>query len=184
MAATVLSTPASASRAKLASMKRRGRDLVTIRRCAGFGRTNVIELQPDREPSAPEGLHTGAMTARENEPGFSVTTHHDSDPAVMVVVGELDSFTACDLRAGVAVVLGRQGTIIDIRQVPFVDSAGLGALVGGIRRLREAGGSVALCCDRSSVLRLLRMTGLDRIVEITGSPAEARQVISGALLPA
>jgi anti-sigma B factor antagonist len=124
------------------------------------------------------------MTALPNETGFSVIIHRDSDPTVIGVMGDLDSFTACELRAGIAEVLDSQGTILDIREVPFVDSAGLGALVGGIRRLREAGGSVALCCTRSSVLRLLRMTGVERIVDITKSPAEARRVIANALLPA
>lgn len=104
----------------------------------------------------------------------------EADPAVIQVAGELDSFSACELRAGIADVLGRPGTILDIRDVPFVDSAGLGALVGGIRRLREAGASVALCCTRSSVLRLLRMTGLDRIVPIAESPTDARRMIADA----
>lgn len=120
------------------------------------------------------------MTTRQNETAFSVLIDDDADPAVIRVAGELDSFSACELRAGIADVLGHPGTILDIRDVPFVDSAGLGAVVGGIRRLREAGASVALCCTRSSVLRLLRMTGLDRIVPIAESPAEARRMIADA----
>ncbi len=102
----------------------------------------------------------------------------DADPAVVRVAGELDSFSAGELRAGITNVLGRQGAILDIRDVPFVDSAGLGAVVGGIRRLREAGATVALCCTRSSVLRLLRMTGVDRLVPIADSPADARRMIA------
>ncbi len=121
--------------------------------------------------------HTGTMTTRQNDTRFSVVVDDIADPAVIRVAGELDSFSACELRKGIADVLGREGTIIDIRDVPFFDSAGLGAIVGGIRRLREAGASVALCCTRSSVLRLLLMTGLDLIVAITDSPAEARGVI-------
>lgn len=121
------------------------------------------------------------MTTRQNEIGFSVLIDEDNDLAEIRVAGELDSFSACELRARIAEVLGRQGAIVDIREVPFVDSAGLGALVGGIRRLREAGACVVLCCTRSSVLRLLRMTGLDRIVAIAESPAEARRVIRDVL---
>ena len=120
------------------------------------------------------------MTTRQNEIAFSVVIDNDADPAVIEVAGELDSFSACELRSGIAAVLGRPGAILDIREVPFVDSAGLGAIVGGIRRLREAGASVALCCTRSSVLRLLGMTGLDRIVPIADSPAEARRIIAEA----
>lgn len=123
------------------------------------------------------------MTTRQTETGFSVLIDDDDEVAVVRVAGELDSFTAPELRAGIAGVLARPGTIVDIREVPFVDSAGLGALVGGIRRLREAGAAVALCCTRSSLLRLLQMTGLDRIVAVTESPAEARRVIREAPVP-
>lgn len=123
------------------------------------------------------------MTTRQNETVISLLVVDDADEAVISVVGELDSFTACELRAGITAVVGRQATIIDIRDVPFVDSAGLGALLGGIRRLREAGGNVVLCCTHPGVLRLLTVTGLDRIVAITKSPAEARQVIAAASVP-
>lgn len=120
------------------------------------------------------------MTTRQSEAAFKVLIDDDADPAVIRVAGELDSFTASELRSSIAEVLGHPGTILDIRDVPFVDSAGFGAVVGGIRRLREAGSSVALCCTRSSVLRLLRMTGLDRIVPIADSPANARRMIADA----
>jgi anti-sigma B factor antagonist len=120
------------------------------------------------------------MTTRQNETNFDVLVADDGDEAVISVAGELDSFTACELRAGITGVLGRKAVVIDIRDVPFVDSAGLGALMGGIRRLREAGGEVALCCTHAGVLRLLLVTGLDRIVAITGSPAEARRAIAEA----
>lgn len=123
------------------------------------------------------------MTTRQNATNFSLLVAGDGDEAVINIAGELDSFTACDLRAGITDVLGRQATIIDIRDVPFIDSAGLGALMGGIRRLREAGGDVALCCTHAGVLRLLEMTGLDRIVAITESPAEARRVMADASVP-
>jgi anti-sigma B factor antagonist len=121
---------------------------------------------------------------RQNEADFTVLVVDDGDEAVISVAGELDSFTACELRAGITDVLGRPATIIDIRGVPFVDSAGLGALMGGIRRLREAGGNVVLCCTHSGVLRLLLMTGIDRIVAITESPGEARQVMADASVSA
>ena len=123
------------------------------------------------------------MTTRRNETNFILRIVDDGDEAVISVAGELDSFTASELRAGVTEVLGRQATIVDIRDVPFVDSAGLGALMGGIRRLREAGGEVALCCTHRGVLRLLLVTGLDRIVAITDSPEEARRAIADASVP-
>ncbi len=48
-----------------------------------------------------------------------------------------------------------------------MDSAGLGALIGGIRRAREADGEVAVACSRPTLTRLLHTTGFDRIVPVT-----------------
>lgn len=128
----------------------------------------------------------GVMSRTPDEPSLSVRIADDGEPTVIRVAGELDSFTAAQLREGFGQAMqvpptdGTPATVVDIREVPFVDSAGLGALVGGIRRLRQAGGHVALCCTRPSVLRLLNMTGFDRIVTVTSSPEEAREVLSPA----
>ena len=54
-----------------------------------------------------------------------------------------------------------------------MDSAGLGALIGGIRRTREGGGNVAVACSRQSLTRLLHTTGFDRIVPVEESVDEA-----------
>jgi anti-sigma B factor antagonist len=109
---------------------------------------------------------------------FTVSVESGPDPRIIRVVGELDSHTAGQLRDGIATTVGRPAVIIDIREVPFVDSAGLGALVGGIRRLHESGAVVVLCCDTSSVRRLFEVTGFDRMVAITGTLAEAEEVIA------
>ncbi|MGH9058394.1 MAG: STAS domain-containing protein, partial [Acidimicrobiales bacterium] len=55
-----------------------------------------------------------------------------------------------------------------------VDSAGLGALIGGIRRARELGGDVAVACNRPTLVRLLRTTGFDRIVTVAETIEEAK----------
>ena len=63
--------------------------------------------------------------------------------------------------------------LIDLSAVPFMDSAGLGALIGGIRRAREAGGDVAVACSRPTLTRLLHTTGFDRIVSVTETVDDA-----------
>lgn len=118
------------------------------------------------------------MSDTKNQVGFSVTVEDDGDPVVIRVEGDLDSFTAAGLRQAFGRVLGRPGTIVDISEVPFVDSSGLGALLGGIRRVREAGGTVAVCCATTSVLRLLSLTGMDRAVTVAATAAEARAAIA------
>ena len=82
-------------------------------------------------------------------------------------VGELDAFTVSQFRQALADLVGKKQLVIDMSAVPFVDSAGLGALIGGIRRARELGGDVAVACNRPTLTRLLRTTGFDRIVTVT-----------------
>ena len=91
---------------------------------------------------------------------------------VLTPVGELDAFTVSSFRQEVAQVGGSQ-VVIDMSGVPFLDSSGLGALIGAIRRVRELGGNVAIACNRPSVEHLLRTTGFDRIVTLSETVDEA-----------
>ena len=88
-------------------------------------------------------------------------------------VGELDAFTVGQFRDTLARLSTSRRLVIDLSGVPFVDSAGLGALVGGIRRVRDHGGDVVLACNRPTLVRLLSMTGVDRIVTVAASAEEA-----------
>ena len=88
-------------------------------------------------------------------------------------VGELDAFTVSQFRQALAQLASNPRLLIDMSGVPFVDSAGLGALIGGIRRARELGGDVAVSCSRPTLTRLLRTTGFDRIVTVTETIEEA-----------
>ncbi len=88
-------------------------------------------------------------------------------------VGELDAFTVSQFRQSLAEMASSNRLLIDMSAVPFVDSAGLGALIGGIRRARELGGDVAVACNRPTLVRLLRTTGFDRIVTVTETVEEA-----------
>jgi len=67
--------------------------------------------------------------------------------------------------------------LIDLSEVPFMDSAGLGALIGGIRRAREADGEVSVACSRPTLTRLLHTTGFDRIVPVTETVVEAADAL-------
>jgi anti-sigma B factor antagonist len=99
-------------------------------------------------------------------------TEH-SGLAVCRPTGELDASTVTEFREHLAGFVGTDALVIDLCEVPFMDSAGLGALIGGIRRIRDAGGSVGVVCDRPSVLRLLHTTGFDRIVDVAPTLDEA-----------
>ena len=94
-------------------------------------------------------------------------------------VGELDAFTVSQFRQSLAELASTPRLLIDLAGVPFVDSAGLGALIGGIRRVRELGGDVAVACPRPTLTRLLHTTGFDRIVTVTASVGEAASALAG-----
>jgi anti-sigma B factor antagonist len=88
-------------------------------------------------------------------------------------VGELDAYTVGQFRETLGELSAAPKLLIDLSAVPFLDSAGLGALIGGIRRTREAGGDVAVFCDRPTLTRLLHTTGFDRIVTVAETMDEA-----------
>lgn len=68
--------------------------------------------------------------------------------------------------------------VVDLDGVPFMDSAGLGILIGGIRRVREGGGEVVLACAQPGMRRLLRVSGLDKIVVVTDDEEAGRHVLA------
>ena len=89
--------------------------------------------------------------------------------------GELDAYTVDEFRTALGGVADADALLIDLSDVPFMDSAGLGALIGGIRRTRENGGEVAVACSRASLT-----TGFDRIVPVAESVDEAAKALSDA----
>jgi anti-sigma B factor antagonist len=93
--------------------------------------------------------------------------------AVCRPVGELESYTVSQFRQALSEVASPGFLVIDLSGVAFIDSAGLGALIGGIRHTRELGGQVAVACSRPTLVRLLRTTGFDRVVTVTDTVASA-----------
>lgn len=78
--------------------------------------------------------------------------------------GELDVGTAPRLGAALHRLVddGRTSLTLDCSGLIFVDSQGLGMLVGVSRRLKEAGGSLHLQGARNQLLRVLQLTRLDQ----------------------
>ncbi len=104
---------------------------------------------------------------------LEIQVEESADHTVCRPVGELDAYTVGQFRESLAELSSAPRLLIDLSAVPFMDSAGLGALIGGIRRAREAGGDVAVACSRPTLTRLLHTTGFDRIVPVTETVEEA-----------
>ncbi|NNE72534.1 MAG: STAS domain-containing protein [Acidimicrobiales bacterium] len=100
---------------------------------------------------------------------LEVENETTEDYATCRPVGEIDAYTVGQFREALTEHAEAPKLLIDLSQVPFIDSAGLGALIGGIRRVRENQGIVAVFCDREALIRLLHTTGFDRIVPVAES---------------
>lgn len=96
------------------------------------------------------------------------------------LVGEVDAYTVDNFRTALADIGEVSRLLIDLSEVPFMDSAGLGALIGGIRRVRETEGDVAVISTTASLNRLLHTTGFDRIVPVCESQADALAALDDA----
>ena len=95
-------------------------------------------------------------------------TNDRGDLTVVSVTGEVDLYTAPSLKERVAdlVSSGRNRLAVDLGGVEFMDSTGLGVLIGGLKRCKEAGGTLALVAPREPVIKVLAITGLDKVFPI------------------
>lgn len=99
----------------------------------------------------------------------------DDGRHVIAVAGEIDLYTAPDLKQLVTQVIeaGARGVVIDLSGTTFLDSTGLGVLIGALKRLRARDGALAIVNVDDSIARTFEITGLDQIFTIRDSCDEA-----------
>jgi anti-sigma B factor antagonist len=96
---------------------------------------------------------------------LSLSTYDSGDHTVLEVGGEVDVYTAPRLRERLVELVeqGARHVVVDLSRVEFLDSTGLGVLVGALKRLRQAGGGLSLVCDKEPLLKIFRITALDQV---------------------
>jgi anti-sigma B factor antagonist len=108
-------------------------------------------------------------------------SEHD-DWRVLAVTGEIDAYTSPRLREELRHDIdgGARRIVVDLRGVEFMDSTGLGVLVSALKRVKEGGGGevnddgrLSLVCTSPQILRVLSVTGLDKVFVVAPSVAEA-----------
>ena len=94
---------------------------------------------------------------------------------VLAVSGEVDVYTAPRLRERLVdlVSQGHRQIVVDLEAVDFLDSTGLGVLVGGLKRLRSHGGDLSLVCTQARILKVFEITGLTTVFSIAETVDEA-----------
>jgi anti-sigma B factor antagonist len=106
---------------------------------------------------------------------LDIRTERDGDVCVVTLEGEIDVYTAPRLKVVLAEAIedGCANVIVNLEKIAFIDSSGLGVLVSALRRARERDGVVRIVCTRDNVLKIFRITGLDKVFPIFADPAEA-----------
>ncbi|EWT03653.1 anti-sigma B factor antagonist [Intrasporangium oryzae NRRL B-24470] len=99
---------------------------------------------------------------------LSITRVDHGDRTVVHLGGEIDVYTAPLVREKLdeQIQAGRTDLVVDLTNVTFLDSTGLGVLVGRLKLARTRGGALRLVGTEERVLKVFSITGLDKVFEI------------------
>ena len=112
---------------------------------------------------------------------FHITDQEiDAETQVIELGGEIDLYTAPEFKERMVELIedGKKRIVVDLSSATFIDSTTLGVLVGGVKRLRPAGGSLALVCTDQNITKIFEITGLDRVFPIHASRDDALAAVA------
>jgi anti-sigma B factor antagonist len=124
------------------------------------------------------------MRAQEGtQVDLSITRADHGDQTVVHLGGEIDVYTAPLVREKLDEQIqgGRTRLVVDLTDVTFLDSTGLGVLVGRLKLTRTRGGSMRLVGTDDRVLKVFAITGLDKVFEIHPTLDAALAASDGAV---
>ena len=109
------------------------------------------------------------------EADLNVDVRRDKDVPVLDLSGDVDSYTCAKLRRAIIDLLrnGDSRVVISMANVRYIDSSGLGTLVGGLSRVREKNGDLAISGANPQVSKVLSITGLSKVFNVFEDHAEA-----------
>jgi anti-sigma B factor antagonist len=105
---------------------------------------------------------------------LAIDVRHGQGHAIVTAGGEIDLSTVTRLRERLfELVASGRPQVVDLDRVSFIDSAGLGALIGTANRAAAHGGSVYAACGRQKIRELFRLAGLDCRIPLARTLDEA-----------
>jgi anti-anti-sigma factor len=110
-------------------------------------------------------------------------SHKDlSDHKIVILKGELDYFSSRDLRNAIFKLINEnaKSIILDLTDVPFIDSAGMGLFITVNKELNKINGKIGLLHPAKDVLDLLVLATLDKIIQIYDSEDDIQQLQDNA----
>jgi anti-sigma B factor antagonist len=142
---------------------------------------------PPLQPGNPKNPGIRYVSGPADQEGATVNFHIqdqeiDADTHVIELGGEVDLYTAPEFKERMVQVIeqGKKQVVVDLSKATFIDSTTLGVLVGGVKRLRPAGGSLAIVCADQNICKIFEITGLDRVFPIHGTRDDALAAVSSA----
>ena len=119
-------------------------------------------------------------------PEFALTEDAlDADRHVVAVRGEIDLFTAPELKQKLtdAIEGGKTRIVVDLSDTTFLDSTALGVLIGAVKRLRSRDGALVIVNTDQNIAKTFEITGLDQIFTILSTRNDAIAALDDAASP-
>jgi anti-sigma B factor antagonist len=97
-----------------------------------------------------------------------ISVNGDGPRRTIKLEGECDIASAPALREAFRPLIPPDVTdlVVDVHDLDFIDSTGLGVIVGALRRIREGGGELTLAGAKGAVQRVLEVTRLDQAIPL------------------
>ena len=114
---------------------------------------------------------------------IKVNTRMLNDKAQAVEVqGEIDVYTSPRVKETINELIekGHYQLVINLEGVRYIDSTGLGVLIGALKKVREHSGRILLVCTNPQIKKIFNITGLVKIFEIFKDEDEALQILANA----
>lgn len=99
--------------------------------------------------------------------------------AVVTPFEEIEVYNAADLKNELSDIIdkGSINIIIDLINIEYIDSSGLGVLVSTLKKLRTVDGNLILVSPKNPIKQILELTSLNKVFSITNDKEEAMNII-------
>lgn len=99
--------------------------------------------------------------------------------------GEIDVYNSANVKDALARLLddGNARVVVNLEQVRYIDSTGLGAMLEGFEKFKRKQGSMVIVCTHPRIVRIFKITGLDNIMRVFQNEQEALAVLAKAPVP-
>ena len=101
---------------------------------------------------------------------------------IIELSGEVDAYTCSAFRDAMIEVIeqGHPNIVVSMANVEYIDSSGLGTLVGGLKRASEHNGKIAIVCSSHQIRKVFEITGLEKVFPVFDDESQAAEALATA----